>query len=110
MTVGHSARTDEAAFLRRALVPFKAYIAGALLLLLLADVSGGDDAWVSSALVVIVYGYLGCTAILAVGAVVAAIRMRDTRTMWSALAYAGAGLILAAMLWPGAFPTPTKLQ
>jgi hypothetical protein len=92
---------------RLALLPFKAFIPASLLVLLVLSydpgVSGGKSIVAS-----VIYGCLGCVGVLLIGGPVAAIRTREPRLMWSALAFAGIGIVLVSFLWGGAFPTPTK--
>jgi FtsH-binding integral membrane protein len=97
------------------MLPFKTYTVGTLLVLLLGSLilpydtaAGGDPEGRETARFVL-YGYLASSVTLILLGLVAAIHNHDRRTMWSGLAYGGVGLLLAAMVWPGAFPPHTRM-
>jgi hypothetical protein len=105
---------DDAVLLRRAMLPFKTYIVGVLLVLLVGAVvvpqgPYRDVDWGRDIARLVLDGYLASSVALIVLGLVAAIQKHDRRMVWSALGYAGAGLLLAAMLWPGAFPPHTRM-
>jgi hypothetical protein len=114
MSLRHFVCADDPVLLRKAMVPFKAYIVGALLVLLVGTVvmpqgPDGEGDWGRDIARLVLHGYFACSVTLILLGLVAAIQRHDRRTVWSALAYAGAGLLLAAMLWPGAFPPLTRM-
>lgn len=99
--------------LRKTLLPFKAYIIGASAAVvgatLVAPEALGAAATGEGVLLWILMGGYGLSSIgLLVGALVAAVHVRDRRMAWSALGFAGAGLLLAAMLWAGVSPPLIK--
>jgi hypothetical protein len=89
---------------RVAFLPFKTTILVTLMVLLISGSAEGASHVLAGA----VYVCLGCSAALLVGGTAAVAHTHDRRLMWSAFGFGLAGLLLASLLWGGAFPTPTK--
>ena len=89
---------------RLGLLPFKAIIPATFVVLLFSD-SAEHGSHIFAG---IVYLCLGCAAVLLVGGAAAVLHTRDRRLLWSSFGFALGDLLLAAMLWGAAFPTPTK--
>lgn len=88
--------------------PFKAYIVVSLGMGVLTGAFGPVGSVPSDVLAGIAYGYVGCVFIFGIGAFVAGFRMHDREGMRSALLWVAVGVLVAIVIWPVAFPVPTK--
>ena len=114
MSLRHLLHGEGGLLVRRAMLPFKAYIVGTLLVLLVGSVVVSDGPLGESdegrdIAKLVVYGYLASSFALILLGLAAALQKPDRKTLWGAVAYAGVALLLAAMLWPWAFPPPTRV-
>ena len=113
MSIRDSMRDIDRRLLRAAMLPFKAYIPGAFVAVLLAwfvspFAPQEDGGWPTSISAAVFYGYVGSTAVLASGALIAAFHTHDKQAMWSALVYAAVGVVIAGLFLGAAFPSPHK--
>ncbi len=92
----------------RVMFPFKAYIVVSLGMGVLTGAFGPVGSVPSDVLAGLAYGYVGCVFIFGIGAFVARFRRHDREGARSALLWVAVGVLVALVIWPVAFPVPTK--